>query len=357
MRGKGPWDTFSRLLLIGTMGLTGCQDTHPTLVDETHYQAEDLGFDVGRLFYALDLAQASGSVQGLVVERHGVVAAEAYAPDIPPWSLFETWMVTASVTSLLVGKALEAGDLESLDMTLGELLLPWHQLLDDEKAGITLRQLLTMTSGFSRPAGTPEEYFEWLEMDDQVAWVLGLPLRSIPGERYDLDSGAAHLLSAALSQATGKSLAELAQNHIMGPMDIPWVDWMADSNGINFGGFGLRIRTRDMVKFARLVLNEGRWNGVEVVPPSWIQESTRPRLYPYPEAPEWGFGYLWKSSTCSGHPCIYASGYGGQILVAVPDLDLAIAVNSTYSEDLDEAAASADTAWGIVLDQLIPSVR
>ena len=75
---------------------------------------------------------------------------------------------------------LEEGDLESLDLTLGELLVPWDEHLDEEKARITIRQLLTMTSGISRPEGTAEEYFTWLAAEDQVAWVLEHPLRSPP---------------------------------------------------------------------------------------------------------------------------------------------------------------------------------
>jgi CubicO group peptidase (beta-lactamase class C family) len=293
----------------------------------------------------------------LVVERFGKVAAEAYGPEVPHGALFESWTVTATVTSLLVGKALEAGHLESLDQTLGELLIPWQEHLDEEKARITVRQLLTMTSGIVRPTGTPEEYFEWLGAADQVAWVLGHPLRWAPGERYRLDSAAAHLLSAVLTQATGRPLSELAEEAILDPLGVPRSSWMADANGLNFGGFGLQVRTRDMVKLARLVLDDGFWEGAEVVSPAWIEESTHPHLHPYPDSPDWGFGYLWKSTSCSGYPCIYASGYGGQILVAVPALDLAIAVHSWFSEDEIESDLAADTAWDIVLNQVIPSAR
>ena len=233
------------------------------MLEEYNSLAQEMGFNVGVLNYALDVARASGTVQGVVVERYGTVAAETYAPGVPHWSLFETWSVTATVTSLLVGEVLKTGDLQNLDQTLGELLSPWNQHLDEQKAGITVRQLLTMTSGISRPYGTPEEYFEWLADEDQVAWVLDHPLRFNPGDQYYLDSAAAHLLSAVLTQVTGKSLAELAQETIMDPLGIPWADWMVDANGFNYGGFGLRIRTRDMAKIARLVLNRGVWDGVE----------------------------------------------------------------------------------------------
>jgi CubicO group peptidase (beta-lactamase class C family) len=357
-KGRRAWSQVARLGALTAfylLGAAACEGSDPTVFEEYNFLAEDLRFDVGRLFYALDLARSSGTVQGLVVERFGTVAAESYGHDVPPGALFESWTVTATVTSLLVGKALESGHLQSLDQTLGELLTPWHEHMDTEKAEITIRQLLTMTSGIVRPRGTPEEYFEWLEAGDQVAWVLDHPLRWAPGDRYRMDSAAAHLLSAVLTQVTGKSLADLAEEAIMDPLGIPRSAWMADANGLSYGGFGLQVRTRDMVKLARLVLDEGYWEGTAVVSPTWIQESTRPHLHPFPESPEWGFGYLWKSTICSGHPCIYASGYGGQILVAVPDLDLAIAVHSLFTEDETESGLAADTAWDIVLRQVIPS--
>ncbi len=337
------------------LGILACEGSDPTVFEEYNFLAEELRFDVGRLFYALDLARGSGTVQGLVVERFGTVAAESYGPEVPPGALFESWTVTATVTSLLVGKALESGHLSSLDQTLGEILTQWQEHLDAEKAAITVRQLLTMTSGIVRPYGTAEEYFEWLEANDQVAWVLDHPLRWAPGEGYRMDSAAAHLLSAILTQVTGKTLAKLAEEAIMDPLGISRSAWMADANGLNYGGFGLQVRTRDMVKLARLVLDHGYWNGREVVSPTWIHESTRPHLHPYPESPDWGFGYLWKSATCSGHPCVYASGYGGQLLVAVPDLDLAVAVHSWYTDDEAQSGLAADTAWEIVLNQVIPS--
>jgi CubicO group peptidase (beta-lactamase class C family) len=319
--------------------------------------AEDFGFETGQLFHALDLAEASGTVLGLVVERHGTVVAEAYGPEVSPWTLFETWSVTFTVMSLLVGHALEEGYLTDLDQTLGELLVPWNEHLDEEKAGITVRQLLTMTSGVSRPEGTAEEYFLWLEAPDQVAWVLEHPLSSHPGEQYKLDNAAAHLLAAALTQASGRSPAELAREALMEPLGIAASEWMADANGISYGGFGLRVRTRDMVKIGRLILDGGIFAGERVIRPSWIEESTVPHLHPYPDYPDWGFGYLWKISECGGYACLYASGFGGQILVAVPGLDLAIAVNSSFSEDEEEAARNTDTAWDIVLNHVIPSVR
>jgi CubicO group peptidase (beta-lactamase class C family) len=351
---------FGRVLLsalaLAMIGV-GCEDTDPTIPPTTITIASEHGFDVDRLFYAMGLAQATGTVSGIVVERHGVVVAEGHYMDVPPWGLNETWSVTAAMTSLLTGVALDRGYLEGLDQPLGELLVPWSDHLDQDKAGITIRQLLTMTSGVSRPAGSPEEFFTWMDQMDQVAWVLDLPLLAPPGERYRFDDGAAHLLAAALREASGMNLWELASEALLEPMGIPQVEWAVDPQGVNYGAFGLRMRTRDMVKLGRLVLDEGRWDGHQLVSEDWVRAMITPRVHPYPDSPEWGYGYLWKVGRCRGHTCFYQNGYGGQILVALPDLELVVAVTSAYTDDAAAANESYEAAWGIILDQILPSVH
>jgi len=345
------------LALAAALVTAGCEGTNPAVPPTTYSVASEYGFDVDRLFYALDVAKASGTVRSVVVERHGTVVAEGHFLDVPSWGVNETWSVTAAVTSLVVGVALDRGYLTSLDQRLGDFLVPWSDHLDPEKADITIRQLLTMTSGVSRPSGTPDEFFIWMAQENQVAWVLDLPLLASPGERYRFDDGAAHLLSAALAQASGTSLENLAQEALLVPMGIPRAVWLKDPQGVNYGGFGLQVRSRDMVKVGRLVLDDGAWGARQLVPAHWVREAVEPKVHPYPDSPEWGFGYLWKISQCRGYPCVYQNGYGGQILVAFPTLDLVVAVTSAYSEDAEEADVHHAVAWSVILDQILPSVH
>jgi CubicO group peptidase (beta-lactamase class C family) len=345
------------LVLAAVLSLSSCESRDPTGPPEMHSLAFEYGFTPDMLYWALDVAASTGTVSSVVVERHGTVVAEGHFLDVPPWGVHETWSVTAVLTSLLVGIALDQGYLESLDQCLGDFLDPWSEHLTEAQAQITLRQLLTMTSGVARPRGTPEEFFTWMEEENHVAWVLDLPLRALPGERYNFDSGAAHLLTAVLNQATGRDLEALAQEAVWDPMGIPFAQWLSDPQGVNYGGFGLLMRSRDIVKLGRLALSEGSWQGRQLVSADWMRESISPKVHPYSDYPEWGFGYLWKITQCRGYPCLYASGYGGQILVAFPTLDMVIAVTSIYSEDSREATVSSDTAWSIVLDYILPSVR
>ena len=337
--------------------VTGCEDTNPAIpVTETTVASEH-GFDVDRLFNALDYAASTGTVSSVVVERHGVVVAEGHYLDVPHWGLHETWSVTATLTSLLVGVSLDRGYLEGLEERLADLLGPWSGHLDAVKSDITIRHLLTMTSGVGRASGGPEGFFVWMAQEDHVAWILDQPLRSPPGDRYDFDDGAAHLLAASLSQASGVSLRDLAAEAVLWPMGISSVDWASDPQGVNYGGFGLRMRSRDMVKIGRLVLDEGRWKGRQLVSPGWIREAVTPQIHPFLESPDWGFGYLWKITQCRGLPCLYQNGYAGQILVMFPTLDMVVALTSAFSENAEAADASHATAWAIILDRILPSAR
>ena len=81
------------------------------------------------------------------------------------------------------------------------------------------------------------------------------------------------------------------------------------------------------------------------------------QVQPFPESPEWGFGYLWKITQCKRHPCIYQNGYAGQILAVFPTLDMVIALTSTFSDNAEEANTSHATAWTVILDGILPSVR
>lgn len=348
-----------RILLgcAAALGAVGCEDTNPAVPVTESAVASEHGFDVDRLFGALDYAASTGTVSSVVVERHGVVVAEGHFLDVPHWGLHETWSVTAAMTSLLVGVSLDRGYLEGLGDRLADLLGPWSGHLDEVKSEITVRQLLTMTSGVGRPSGGPEGFFVWMAQEDHVAWVLDQPLLAPPGDRFDFDDGAAHLLAASLSQASGVSLRDLAAEALLGPMGIPYVEWTSDPHGVNYGGFGLRMRSRDIVKIGRLVLNGGRWGDRQLVSPGWIGEAVTPQVHPFPDSPDWGFGYLWKISRCRGVPCLYQNGYAGQILVAFPSLDMVVALTSAFSEDAEAADASHDTAWGVILDRILPSVH
>jgi CubicO group peptidase (beta-lactamase class C family) len=158
----------------------------------------------------------------------------------------------------------------------------------------------------------------WAEM------AINLPLISEPGEHFMYDSAAMHLLSVILSHQTGQFALQYAQQRLFRPLGIDVQQWRMDPQWNNEGCSGLALTPRDMAKFGYLYLNRGHWNGQEIIPEWFIQESTRKHSEGgNPE--EAAYGYLWWVRTDLPYPAYCASGYGGQYIFVIPESDLVIA--------------------------------
>jgi CubicO group peptidase (beta-lactamase class C family) len=136
-----------------------------------------------------------------------------------------------------------------------------------------------------------------------------------------------HLLGIALAEAADRDLRSYAQQVLFGPLEIPLPAWDRSPEGYYLGGNNMALRPRDLLKVGVLYLDDGRWEGEQLVPEAWIAESWRP-VFRSP----WngmGYGHLWWASDWGGEEVHSAWGYGGQFLVVVPRLDLAIVATSS----------------------------
>ena len=201
--------------------------------------------------------------------------------------------VTKSVISTLIGIAIGQGKLQGVDQTLAELLPAYASSMSPAVAATTLEQVLTMTGGFhtNDPGRLPTEVRDW------VAKILA-DSYSPPGVGFHYSDAGSHLLSAILAQATGMPTLDYARAVLFDPLGIPSVQlahpgdpdaswesfeaadfaWAFDPQGVNIGGWGLRLRARDMAKIGLLYLNGGRWQGQQVVPADWVRPDSRQEL-------------------------------------------------------------------------------
>jgi CubicO group peptidase (beta-lactamase class C family) len=339
------------LLLCGS-----CSDSLTT-PDYRFPLAEEHGIDADRLEEAYFSAERSDRINSLLVERHGVLVAEAYFRGFRRDSLNTVWSVTKSFNSALIGIAIDRGLIESVEQPISDFLTPIVPDLDEEKGRITIRQLLTMSCGLPWvEEGLDTEYMDWIASEDQLMYVLNKPLAYTPGERFDYSDGAAHLASVVLSEAVGSTAHEFAREHLFDPLGFGPTDWWVDNRGYNFGGVGLGITSRDMVKFGRLHLDGGSWDGRQVIPSEWVSESTRPQIATDPDDPDSSeYGYFWWIDGCSVHRCYRASGYSGQFIFVVPDLDLIVVVTSDWGGDRNRAVANWYNAYVLVVYELLPA--
>lgn len=243
--------------------------------------------------------------------------------------------ISKSVVSLLVGIARSEGRFPDLDSPVIDAFPEYGGLRTPTLAKVTFRHLLTMSSGFvwdeSAPYSDPANSERRLiESRDPLRYVLEQPFSTEPGAFYNYDGGNTTLLGATVARTTGRRLDDYARDKLFAPLGITDFEWktMPASGQLAYAS-GLRLRARDTAKLGQLLLTDGMWQGVQIVPKGWADDSLVPRingdgLYFY--------GYQWwlGRTFFKERDLHWAAGvgYGGQRLFVVPDLDLVVMVNA-----------------------------
>ncbi len=227
-----------------------------------------------------------------------------------------------SVVALLLGSAIDRGEIPSVSATIGEVapsILPRNATPGAD--AITMENLVSLRAGLERTSGP--NYGQWVSSSNWLADALSRPMVATPGGQMLYSTGSTHILGAALAEATDQSLLDLARNRLGRPLDIDIPPWTRDPQGYYMGGNEMALTPRAMLKIAVLMRDSGRYDGQQIIPQSWIEASTRPHT----RSPWSGlsYGYGWFLSR-SGY--ILGRGYGGQIIAAHPGRDLAVAITS-----------------------------
>jgi CubicO group peptidase (beta-lactamase class C family) len=297
------------------------------------------GVDPNRLDAAVRrIENEDGAVLALVVARHGRLVLERYFHGYDADYPFDVYSLTKSVTSAIAGTVL-AG---RLDARLPELL-PGPVPARARK--ITLRQLLTMTAGFPGDADPRNDVGD---PPNLVRALLRRPIVHEPGSRFAYDTPSAHLVSAVISHVAGTSEGRLTQKRLFDPLGIHLLDyWPKDDQGVTYGGTGLSLTARQAAKLGQLYLDGGRWHGRQLVPHSWVVESTRAHVRLGHGS---GYGYFWWTDDRRGLHSFEALGFGGQMVAVVPKLDLVVTVMS------DPAGGRVDLGR-LLFDRIVPAAR
>jgi CubicO group peptidase (beta-lactamase class C family) len=338
-----------------TIGCAGCGAENPAAADR-YPQAAAQGIDAQALDRARALLATNPNTRCLLVERNGVLVMEEYLNGASANDFFDVRSVTKSVTSTLVGIAIEAGFLRGLDQTVGELLDPVVPGIEPAKRLISLQQLLTMTSGLPwRELGSVEQdYSAWVSSRDPLQWIFAKPLDHPPGDFWHYNTGASHIASAMLTQATGQSARAFAEQQLFGPLDSVVGGWPADPRGYNYGGHGISLQAPTLVKLGRLFLDGGVYRGRPIVSADWIRESTATR-YSTDNALPWGSGYgyfFWTDQDArTGLRYYFATGYGGQFVVDVPQVNATIVATTAWN-----GVSDAGANWSFVMRTIVETV-
>lgn len=258
------------------------------------------------------------------------------------------YSVTKSVMATLIGIADGEGRIGGVDRTLGELLPTYAPAAPAPLRAATLQQVLTMTAGIPTDdaADRPGRDEDW------AAHALTVGPQAAPGSGFAYSTTSSHLLSAVLTQATGSSALEYGRRTLFGPLGVATdpasgLRWEADPQGRSVGGTGLVLSADEMLALGRLHLARGSWNGTQLVPAPWVAEATRTHVPTGGRLT--GYGYQWWTTTADGHPAFTASGFGGQLVEIVPDLDLVVVVRS----DVGAAPGAPPDDYAEMVDTVI----
>jgi hypothetical protein len=264
--------------------------------------------------------------------------------------------VSKTVTSATIGIAMLRGDFKA---PLSTPVLHYFdeskvKNVDARKRRMTLRDLLTMTSGFdwneNLPYDDPANPSDLMEAsDDWVQFVIDRPMKDEPGEVFAYSSGATELLAHIFKSETGADIEHYAHEHLFEPLGIRHYYWKRTPLGVVDTEGGLYLRAGDLAKIGLLYMKEGRWKGQQLMSPAWIKESLTPRI----DAGEgFQYGYQWWLLP-HGEPsrlAWVARGMGGQRLIVFPEDQLIVV--STAWHILNEASIEFD-----VVRRLLPGVH
>jgi CubicO group peptidase (beta-lactamase class C family) len=292
-------------------------------------------------------------VHSFLLIRHGYLVSEVYPSPFTrelPHILFSG---TKSVTSALIGIAISEGFLIGVDQKVIDFFPEIRKKNPDPKLEkISLEHLLTMSTGQAfqvSPTPYKTKPIDWVEQ------FLANPSNTLvyePGNVFMYTSGASHTMSAILQKATSRKLSEYAAEKLFKPLGIARYDWADDQNGITFGNSWLRLRPIDMAKFGYLYLNNGNWNGKQVIPADWVERSTRKHIetkgVQINAAEQDGYGYFFWMNGFGGYS---VHGYGGQFVFVIPEMDLVAVFTGGYDDDV------FDTSYTLMRDYILPAVK
>jgi CubicO group peptidase (beta-lactamase class C family) len=283
-----------------------------------------VGLDSALMADAVTHAAQLPRLRTLTVARHGEIEIERHFRGPGLSSPANVKSVSKSVLSALVGIAISDGHLAGPDQGIVSFFPRQLNGDDARKQQITVGHLLSMQSGLEGTSGA--NYGRWVTSSNWVNHALARPLLGDPGTVRNYSTGNSHLLSAVLTQATGRSTWAYARERLARPLGITLPHWPTDPQGIYFGGNEMRMTPRAMLQFGEMYRNGGRHNGEQVVPEQWVRQSLTPRAGARRTGE--GYGYGWFISQVGGHPMFYAWGYGGQFIFVVPDLELTVVTTS-----------------------------
>lgn len=320
---------LSVLLLTRTEKIGAQTETSDTLARSTP-EAEGVASEaIVRLIGELD--KNIDTMNSLMILRHGKVIAECWWAPHTAETPHALYSLTKSFTSTAVGLAVAEGKFSLDDPVIGFFPDELPAEPSENLKKMTVRDLLTMSCGHENEATRPSEG-TWTKA------FLAHPVVFEPGTHFCYNTPGSYMLSAILQQTTGQTTADWLQTRLFDKLKIKKPFWETSPQGVSIGGQGLFLCTEDIAKFGQLYLQEGIWNGEQILPAEWVSEATRKQVSngDDPDS-DWKQGYGFQFWRCR-HNIYRGDGAYCQFCVVIPEQDMVIAStadSAVYQEILN----------------------
>jgi CubicO group peptidase (beta-lactamase class C family) len=276
--------------------------------------------------------------------RHGSVVAEGWWSPYRAVSPHLLFSVSKSFTSTAVGLAVAEGYFSIDDPVLSFFPDEMPTEVSEHLAAIRVRHLLTMTSG--------QAVDTWGFMVDRPDgnWIKGFFTVAVvhePGTQFVYNTGATYMLSAIVQKTTGMKIIDYLQPRLFEPLGIRNASWQESPQGITAGGIGLSLTTEDVARFGQLYLQNGRWQGKQLLSEAWITEATRLQIWnDRGGQTDWSQGYGYQFWRCR-HDAYRGDGVFGQFCIVMPEQDAVLAM--TGGIDVFDTEEPLDLVWELLL--------
>ena len=282
-------------------------------------------------------AKSNHEFHSIMILRHGKVIAEGWWNPYRRDLKHTMYSVSKSFTATAVGFAVAEKRLTVNDKVISFFPDDLPANVSPNLAELRIKDLLSMSVGHQRdPTGPVVVEKNWVEA------FLQMPIPHQPGTKFVYNSAATFMLSAIVQKVTGQKIMDYLKPRLFDPLGIEGIDWEVNPQGINVGGWGLRLKTEDMARFGQLFLQKGMWQGKQILPAAWVEEASTMKIMQDPLAPQsrkdssdWlqGYGYqMWRSR----HNSYRGDGAFGQYILVLPEQD-AVIITTSETADLQGA--------------------
>jgi CubicO group peptidase (beta-lactamase class C family) len=293
----------------------------------------------------------TGAVElhSLIFIRHGKVIAEGWWSPYGPDNKHLLFSASKTFTATAAGLAVSENRLKITDKVISFFPNSLPDTISDYMRDLTVQNLLTMSVGQDPEPRMMGNNGDWI-----TTFLESAPVHK-PGTVFKYNNAATFMLSAIVQQVSGQTVFDYLQSRIFKPLEIRGIDWDLSPQGINLGMIGLRLRTEDLAKFGQLLIQNGVWNGKQLLPKEWIKEATSLKISTsIPGNPDlknlsdWSQGYcyqMWRGRNNT----VRLDGMGGQYVMLIPDKDAVVILTAN--------ASNTQRELDLIHNYLIPAIK